>query len=420
MSDKLSLTELQLVIRDSIYTALPGMYWVTAEISEIRENYSGHCYLELVEKLPDEVNVRAKIKGVIWNSRYRFVKTLFENVTGESLRAGQKILVRVKVEYHEIYGISLVINDIDPAFTIGEMALRRQQIIRKLEEEGVFTMNKELEMSSVPRKIAVISSKNAAGYTDFITHLSSNKYGYTFYVALFEAAMQGADTEQSVTDAMNRISERISLFDAVVIIRGGGSQTDLSWFDSYTIAYHVTQFPIPVITGIGHEKDLSVTDMVAWRAEKTPTAVADFIIGTTVSFEETIIGIASEIISPSSEIIKTGKKVMETACLRLMPLTRMMITSEKARLSEMIRSLRSGTRSIIRENEKQIGNMSGAVSLLDPQKILQRGYTITSSGGRVIKSAAETKEGEVIETMFSDGVLTSMISGRRIEKGKDE
>jgi exodeoxyribonuclease VII large subunit len=420
MNDKLSLTELQLVIRDSLYTALPGMYWVTAEISEIRENYSGHCYLELVEKHPDEVNVRAKIKGVIWSNRYRFVKTLFENVTGDSLRAGQKILVKAKVEYHEIYGISLVINDIDPAFTIGEMALRRQQVIRKLEEEGVFTMNKELEMSSVPRKIAVISSKNAAGYTDFITHLSSNKYGYTFYVALFEAAMQGADTEQSVTDAMNRISERIFLFDTVVIIRGGGSQTDLSWFDSYKIAYHVTQFPIPVITGIGHEKDLSVTDLVAWRSEKTPTAVADFIIGSAFSFEENLLGMASEIISHSSEIIKTGIKVMETARLRLIPLARMMITSEKTRLSEMIRVIRSGTRNIIRENETLIVNMSGSVSLLDPQKILQRGYTITSFGGKIIKSVADTKEGEIIETMFSDGVLTSKISRRKIKKEKDE
>ena len=420
MNDKLSLTELQLVIRDSLYAALPGMYWVTAEISEIKENYSGHCYLELVEKHPDEVNVRAKIKGVIWSNRFRFIRALFENVTGDSLKAGHKILVRAKIEYHEIYGISLVINDIDPAFTIGELALKRQQIIRKLEVEGVFTMNRELEMISVPQRIAVISSKNSAGYTDFITHLSSNQQGYAFSVALFEAAMQGTDTEKSVTDALNRISEKINLFDTVVIIRGGGSQSDLSWFDNYNIAYHITQFPLPVITGIGHEKDLSVADLVAWRSEKTPTAVADFLIGSMVSFEENILGMASEMISLSSEIIETGNRRLETARMRLIPVARLMVTSEKAKLSEMRRVIRSGVRNIIRENEKYFENMSNSLSLLDPSKILQRGYTITSSGGRILKSAEMVKEGEIIETRFIDGVLTSLVSARKIKRKKSD
>jgi len=409
MNDKVSLTELQLVIRDSLYAALPGMYWVTAEISEIRENYSGHCYLELVEKHPDEVNVRAKIKGVIWGNRYRFIRALFENVAGESLKAGHKILVRAKVEYHEIYGISLVINDIDPVFTIGEMAIKRQQIIRKLEEEGVFTTNRELEISPVPVRIAVISSKNAAGYTDFITHLTGNKYGYAFSVALFESAMQGTDTEQSVTDALNRISENVSLFDVIAIIRGGGSQTDLSWFDNYTIAYHITQFPIPVITGIGHEKDLSVTDLVAWRAEKTPTAVADFIIGTVASFEENIMGMASEIISHSKDIIEAGKRTVDTARLRLIPLARMMISSQRASLSEMIRGIRSGTRNTIRVNESIIENMAVTVSLLDPHKILSRGYTITTLNGRIVKTRSELVDNDIIETRFIDGSVKSKI-----------
>jgi exodeoxyribonuclease VII large subunit len=302
---------------------------------------------------------------------------------------------------------------------MGEMAMKRQQIIRKLEEEGVFTMNKELEMNPVPQRIAVISSKNAAGYTDFVTHLSSNKYGYVFYVALFEAAMQGSDTEQSVTDAMNRISENAGLFDAVAIIRGGGSQTDLSWFDNYNIAYHITQFPIPVITGIGHEKDLSVTDLVAWRSEKTPTATADFLISTVVSFEENILGMASEIISQASEVIKTGRKGIETARLRLIPLARMRITSESAKLSEILRSIRTGCRSFIKENDSVINNLAASVSLLDPKKILKRGYTITSFRGKILISADEAKNDENIETTFSDGVLTSKITGRSMTKKSD-
>lgn len=409
MNDKLSLTELQLVIRDSLYVAFPGMYWVTAEISEIKVNYSGHCYLELVEKHPDEVNVRAKIKGVIWSKRFRFIKALFENVTGESLNAGQKILVRAKIEYHEIYGISLVINDIDPAFTMGEMALKRQQIIRRLEGEGVFTMNRELVMDPVPRRIAVISSANAAGYTDFISHLKSNRYSYTFSVSLFEAAMQGNDTEKEVIDSLNSIAEKANLFDMVVIIRGGGSQTDLSWFDNYNIAYHITQFPLPVITGIGHEKDLSVADLVAWRSEKTPTAVADFIIGNLVQFEEFIQGKASEIIAYASEIIETGKSKMETARLRLIPLARMMITSEKSRLGEMIRQLRSGVRSILKEKEIGLENMAASITLLDPFKILQRGYSITSVNGKIVKSKSLLAQDDIIETRFVDGSVKSKI-----------
>ncbi len=198
MNDKITLTELQLIIKDSLYIALPEMYWVIAEISEIKENYSGHCYLELIEKSPEEQNVKARIKGIIWSNRYRFIKSFFENITGESLREGLKVLIKTKVEYHEIYGLSLLITDIDPAFTIGDMAMKRQLIIARLEQDGVFSMNKELDFPSVPQRIAIISSKNAAGYSDFLNHLNENSFGYSFYTALIETTMQGTETEKSV------------------------------------------------------------------------------------------------------------------------------------------------------------------------------------------------------------------------------
>jgi exodeoxyribonuclease VII large subunit len=202
MNEKLSLTELQLVIKDSLYLALPGLYWVAAEISELKENYNGHCYLELVEKHPDEVSIRSRVKAVIWSSRYRFIKSFFENSAGESLREGLRILIRVKIEYHEIYGLSLVINDIDPAFTIGEVALKRQQILKRLGEEGVITMNRDLEFPILPQRIAVISSANAAGYTDFMNHLKGNSFGYVFYTSLFETPMQGKELESGLINAM--------------------------------------------------------------------------------------------------------------------------------------------------------------------------------------------------------------------------
>ena len=224
MAERLTLTELQLTIRDSLYMAFPEMHWVTAEISEMTENYAGHCYLELVEK--QEENIRSRARAIIWSSRYRLLKSFFENAAGQQLRAGLQVLVKVKIEYHEIYGLSLVINDIDPAFTVGDMALKRQAIISQLQEDGVFTMNRELDFPLFPRRIAVISSRNAAGYTDFINHIRNNGYGYVFYTALFESAMQGQETEKSIINALDRIAERISLFDLVVIIRGFHSLAD--------------------------------------------------------------------------------------------------------------------------------------------------------------------------------------------------
>jgi len=211
MTEKLSLTELQLIIRDSLYLTLPEAYWVIAEISELKENYAGHCYLELIEKHPDEKNVRARVKAIIWSNRYRFLRAFFENSTGESLREGLKILIKIKVEYHELYGLSLIISDIDPAFTIGEMAMKRQLVIKKLEQEGVFSMNKELDFPIVPQRIAIISSKNAAGYSDFINHLRGNSFGYVFYSALIEILMQGTETEQGVISALDNCFKRPSV-----------------------------------------------------------------------------------------------------------------------------------------------------------------------------------------------------------------
>jgi exodeoxyribonuclease VII large subunit len=336
MAENLSLSELQQIIKDSLYMALPDHYWVVAEISEIKENNAGHCYLELIEKQPDEKNVRARVKAIIWSNRYRFLSSFFQNITDESLSEGMKILVKTKVEYHELYGLSLIISDIDPSYTIGEMALKRQMVIKRLEDEGVFSMNKEIEFPAVPQRIAVISSKSAAGYSDFINHLKENNYGYVFYTALFETVMQGTETEQSVISALDRIAGFPDLFDVVVIIRGGGSQIDLSWFDSYNIAYHVTQFPLPVITGIGHEKDLSVTDMVAFQSLKTPTAVADYLIERIEEAEISLNDMSSGIIEHSLAVIEENRNRLETFRMNLIPVARLMISGQKERLSKRI------------------------------------------------------------------------------------
>lgn len=460
MTEKLSLTELQLIIRDSLYLALPDMYWVIAEISEIKENNAGHCYLELIEKHPDEKNVRARAKAIIWSNRYRFLKSFFENITGESLMEGLKILVKTKVEYHELYGLSLVITDIDPAFTIGEMAMKRQLVIKKLEEEGVFSMNKEIDFPAVPQRIAIISSKNAAGYSDFINQLTGNSSGYIFYTALIETAMQGTETEQGVISALDKIALNSDLFDLVVIIRGGGSQSDLSWFDSYNIAYHVTQFPLPVITGIGHDKDMSVTDMVANRALKTPTAVADFLIDCVAGAENHLIEVSSEITDISRIIIEKNKNLIETSGIRLIPLSRIMISeikdrlsgniieiinigkehiiraglapaNQKSRLVSAVKSFSSGKESVLKRtiqnltdfttnaldrNNIRVAGLGNTLSILKPENVLKRGYTITSFNGRILKKSNQVKTDDLIDTQFSDGAIRSRVAGKTQEK----
>ncbi len=453
MNELLTLSELQLLIRDSLYLSLPDMYWVKAEISEIKENYNGHCYLELVEKNSGDINIKARLRAVIWSNRYRFIKTFFENSAGESIKAGMKILVKVRIEYHEIYGLSLAINDIDPAFTIGEMAMKRQQILKKLEDEGVLNMNKELEFPYVPQRIAVVSSRSAAGYTDFMKHLSENNNGYVFYSYLFEAPLQGSETESGIISALERIAGHIEKFDVVVIIRGGGSQTDLSWFDNYNIAYFITQFPIPVITGIGHEKDFSVTDIVAHRSLKTPTAVADFLVDCMINAENHILEIRNELTGISLKIFEQTKERIISAKVRLIPMARLMISGFREELSatlvDMISTgkeyvhraklipesrkarLASGTKSLLNSRSNMISGFSQSIGknsksfiltcdntlngfenslkILNPVNVLNRGYTITSMNGKIIKDRYELKEEDQIETRFRDGSVKSRI-----------
>ena len=409
MNEKLSLTELQLIIKDSLYLALPDMYWVVAEISEIKENYNGHCYLELVEKHPDEISIRSRVKAVIWSSRYRFIKSFFENSAGESLRDGLKILIRVKIEYHEIYGLSLVINDIDPAFTIGDMALKRQQILKKLEEEGVLTMNKDIDFPVVPQRIAVISSANAAGYTDFMKHLKGNSFGYVFYTALFETPMQGRETESGLIKALDRIASHLDKFDLAVIIRGGGSQTDLSWFDNYNIAYYITQFPLPVITGIGHEKDLSVADIVAHRSLKTPTAVADFLIDCMNNAENHLVDLSNEITDRSKLMLEKSKKKIETARLRLIPVARAQLSLNGTAIIRKKEILASSSKNRLSIINNQLAGFNNSLKILDPENVLKRGYTITSMKGKILKKSKQLKRDDVLDTKFSDGSLSSKV-----------
>ena len=453
MDEKLTLTELQLVIRDSLYLSLPDMYWVTAEIMEIKENFTGHCYLELVEKNANEKNVRARVRAIIWSQRFRFLSSFFENATGESLKEGLKILIRVKIEYHEVYGLSLIITDIDPSYTLGEMAMKRLLIIKRLEDEGIFSMNKDTDFPSVPQRIAVISSKNAAGYSDFLNHLNGNSNGYIFHTYLFEAVMQGSDTESSIIRSLDRIALNLPLFDIVVIIRGGGSQADLSWFDNYNIAYYITQFPLPVLTGIGHEKDMSVTDMVAYESMKTPTAVADYLIDCMKETDNHLMELSNDITNISRTIVEQNKNKLDSFRITLVPIARLMLSeikedlsgkiietinigkdyltkagqapaNQKSRLVSSVKAfslerethLNRGRHDLmtfasvyLKNNNLKVLVLGNALEMVRPENVLKRGYTITSFKGKIIKSSSEVTSGEIIDTTFSDGAVRSKI-----------
>ncbi|MEE1233690.1 MAG: exodeoxyribonuclease VII large subunit, partial [Phocaeicola sp.] len=274
----LSLYELNGLVRRSIQACLPDEYWVQAELSDVRSNYSGHCYLELVQKDPKSNSLVAKARGMIWSNVFFRLKSYFEEETGQAFVSGIKVLVKVTVGFHELYGFSLTIIDIDPTYTLGDMARRRKEILNRLDAEGILTLNKELDFPELPQRIAVISSATAAGYGDFCNQLENNIYGFQFFTRLFPAVMQGDKVESSIIAALDAINAEIDNWDAVVIIRGGGATSDLSGFDTYDLAANCAQFPLPIITGIGHERDDTVLDMISHTRVKTPTAAAEFLI----------------------------------------------------------------------------------------------------------------------------------------------
>lgn len=451
MPDKISLSELQVTIRNSLYLAFPDFYWVIAEISEMKVNSSGHCYLELIEK--DDAGIKAKARAVIWRNKFPLINALFENETGTPLRGDTTILCKAKVEYHEIYGLSLVISDIDPSYTVGEMAIKRQKIIKQLEEDGVINMNKELTFPLLPKRIAIISSSKAAGYTDFVTHINTNTFGYSFSIVLFEAIMQGSETEKSVVAALDEIAAVSDNFDVVVIIRGGGSVSDLSWFDNYNIAYYITQFPLPVLTGIGHEKDVSITDMVAFKAAKTPTAVADYLIDSFSKIESLLMESSNDLKMMVSSIIEEKRHAVEMLQTRVLSASKMLIStydkdlsalslrvitsgknyimkissnlyrletsmlsasryyasSHRVNIDHQLKRLNQSVYNYLAKSLSTVNTLEESLNKLDPERVIARGYTLTSMNGTIITSSSQLKRSDTITTTFRNGAIKSRV-----------
>jgi exodeoxyribonuclease VII large subunit len=374
------------MVRDAIEMQLPDEYWVEAELSECRER-GGHCYLELIEKDEHTNTPVARASAKCWRQTWQMLQPHFERVTGQPLHAGLKVLLRVYAQFHEAYGFSWIVTDIDPTYTIGDMARKRQEIIRQLKEEGVFDLQRELRIPLFAQRIAVISAAGAAGYGDFCRQLEDNEYGFRFEVTLFPAIMQGEQVEKSIIAALNNIyAQGQKSYDCVVIIRGGGATADLSGFDTQALAENVAQFPLPIITGIGHDRDESIIDMVSNTRVKTPTAAAALLIDNLRQVWERL-NLAQQRISMAGHIIIDARHRIEMLQQRLAMAIERLMTNQKHRLSQIELLLQS----------------------YDPQLLLRRGYSITLHHGRAVRDPQQLKAGDEIETRVEKGKITSIV-----------
>ena len=427
----LSLYELNSIVRDVISMSMPDSYWVEAELSEAREGYGGHCYMELIEKDERSNTPIAKAHASCWRNRWMLIKPHFERVTGQRIHAGMKVLLKVHAQFHENYGFSWIVDDIDPNYTMGDMARKRMEIINTLKEEGVFELQKELRLPMFCQRIAVISSATAAGYGDFCNQLADNDYGLQFKTRLFPATMQGEGVEQSVIAALDNINAEWEDWDCVVIIRGGGATSDLSGFDTLALAENVANFPLPIITGIGHERDESVLDMISFQRVKTPTAAAAYLV-------QHLTDVYARVMDAQETIVNNVKHRLQVERMRLDRLSNtipvqfsLVKTRQGAYLDRMMNRITSTMQSRLADAQRKLAILSQNIQPVlerkllnerhqlqmieqrikaqDPELLLKRGYSITLKDGKSVRDAAQLKAGDIIETKFAQGTAMSEV-----------
>ena len=402
----ITLFELNRLVREAIEDALPMEYWVEAELSECRES-RGHCYMELIQKDEQTATPIAKASAKCWANKWLTIRPYFERTTGQQLHAGMKVLLQVYPQFHEAYGFSWIVTDIDPTYTLGDMARKRQEIIQKLKAEGVFDLQKELQLPVFCQRIAVISSQTAAGYGDFCDQLADNPYGFKFETQLFPAIMQGEGVEQSIISALEQIYDMP--FDCVVIIRGGGATSDMSGFDTLALAENVANFPIPIITGIGHERDESILDMISHTRVKTPTAAAALLIDHLKGVLETIEGAQSMIthyVQQKLSIANSQLSIISEAIPRLFSIVK---TRQEAKIDALYTRLPMLIERRLTSERHRLQLMDEKLKALDPTLLLARGYSITMHNGRAVKDASQLPPGAEIETRLAKGTIHSVI-----------
>jgi len=428
MPQSVSLIEFNRRIKGLLHDPEVQNCWVTAETSDLRVS-RGHCYLELIQKDDNGATV-AKLSAVIWANTFAMLDAHFLQVTGKHLASAMKVMVKVNANFHEQYGLKAVISDIYPEFTLGDMERIRQEIIMRLTKEGIIDMNKQLSWPLAPQRIAVISAHGAAGYGDFLNHLNNNRYNLKFYTCLFEAVMQGVNTVPSVIAALDRIAAAEELFDCVVIIRGGGSTSDLNSFDNYELGANIAQFPLPVITGIGHDRDVTIPDMVSKLHVMTPTAAAEFLVQCGIAQLNRLSEIANDVVSSTREAIAhareqlsyygnyiplSAQKLAETNRAKLsgiaqaIPLIlRARIDSENSHINRLVDVIKTSTTARMEKEGMKLSALTDKVQLLSPQNILNRGYSLTTLNGHVVTSVSAIHSGDCLVTTLKDGTIESI------------
>jgi len=431
MMETLTLLDLQQLVRNRLRREFPDTYWISAEISECKEHFSGHCYLELVQKRENSEALCAKARATIWANTWANLKPAFEQQTGTRLQAGQKILTEVSVDFHELYGFSLVIRDIDPTYTIGDLSLRRQQVIRQLTEDGVFGLNKELEWPTLPKRIAVISSPTAAGYEDFMDQLQNNEFGFSVHTTFFPATMQGDSAAASIMEAMNEIQASGKEFDVVVIIRGGGATTDLRCFDEYELCYYCAQYPLPLLTGIGHDRDSSVLDLVAHTSVKTPTAAAELLLNCLSSEAYRLDANLDKLQQRVTQLLEAFKRKLQANTERLRRATsdglhkaNLQVERNHAELYRranqlvMVRrqtidlksaSLSHRVQTLLDQQKHRLALLESRLEANSPELMIKKGFSLTLHQGRILKSVKNLQPGTELQTRLVDGVIYSII-----------
>lgn len=387
----IDLFGLQSGLKQGIESLFPKRIWIKAEVSAVKARSGGHCYLELSQS--DEKGLIAKASAIIWSSRYRFIAPYFESVTGSPLAEGMTILVETQVNYSELYGLSLIINDIDPEYSVGVKELERQRTIERLQKEGLMGLQKELQLPLLPYRLAVISAEDAAGYRDFMRHLEENPYGFSLDVSLYPSLMQGADCPASIIAALDAVMEDASGYDAVLILRGGGAKLDLACYDDYELAAVIAQYPIPVLTAIGHDQDHHVCDMVAHEHVKTPTALADFILGIYEGEDERLSSLQTRMSLAFSNKIYAAESALNSLQARV----------------------KGGFALKIAAMEAALNVLEARFKAADPRAILERGYALAvDADGVVVKGAAGHSAGDKVSVMFSDGTLDCIVDDVKI------
>lgn len=405
----ITLSELLADVSSTLAERFPLGVWISAEIGELKVNrYSGHCYLELIEKGDKDGTPKAKASATIWRSRWGAIESYFRATTGTDLVAGMSVLLKVSVSFHEAYGFSLTVSDIDPAYTLGENERRKREVIAALEADGIIDLNRSLALPAVIQRVAVISSATAAGLQDFRNHLAESPYRIEH--TLFEAIVQGASAEESIIGALEEIAGREEEFDAVAIIRGGGSQSDLECFNSYALCAHIAQFPLPILTGIGHDKDSSVADLVAAWALKTPTAVADFLLSRIEGFLSEAEDAYGRITALASHTLSTQNANISLLGARLLSTTRELLGSLSLRLHASSMRLRHATERTLQNNHSKLNTAEALVGAASPERILALGFAMIQKGGRTITDSSQLSEGESVEILLAKGSIEATIT----------